>query len=224
MCFGEVDLFGDPIDSEKPAKQKTCDLEFWTGLHAQVGDNTLGNIILGEGLQEELKLPGSNNGGLMYVCAEKLQRGAHGYHLTGTHSPVCDNSVPVYWMPWKSHSTVYAERAWFERSKCAYFMTSQLTGCRFVVTDSQVLHVASNVDFAPSGVTGSPVRDQAEQAVTGGARSRRFSINGREQGYNKCALAFGMRKDGIWTYKALKYKLGDEGGEWVTLITGRLGS
>ena len=224
MCESdsEIDMSGGLFDfdmSDSHPKAKVGDLTFWEKLHTQEGQNTLGNIILSTGLTEELKPPGQNNGGLMYICAVPLAGSTKGYQLIGTHTETHEGSVPVYWMPWKSGETVYAERKWFERSKCAYFLTAQLTGCRFVVTHDYVLHIASNVNFAPAGPLGSSVRDVAELTVTGGQRGRRFSFNGGELGYSKNALAFGMRKDDIWTYKALKYSLGDEGGDWVILIT-----
>jgi hypothetical protein len=122
-------------------------------------------------------------------------------------------------MPWKSGHTVYAERRWFEDSKCDYFLTAQLSGCRFVVTGQHVLHIASDVNNADSGRSGSATRDAAEKVVTGGAWSRRLSINGSDlHGYSHLALAFGIRQsDGSWTYKVLKYRAG-QAGEWSTLI------
>lgn len=187
---------------------------FWNDLAIVQGANTLGYIVLGAGLEEELKPPGQNNGGLRY-CSVK--RSGMQWTLTAATTRQSPTDVSIYWMPWLRGETVYAQRSWYENSVCEYFLTSQLSGCRFVLTKHQVLHIASTAKGAPSGSMGSHLRTQAENEVTGGTRSRRFSINGGDEGYKHYALAFGIKREGIWSYKALRYGSSNM-GEWVTLI------
>jgi hypothetical protein len=102
-------------------------------------------------------------------------------------------------------------------------MTTQLSGCRFVITESRVMHVAS--DVLGAGPEDSRIRDKAELPLVDGARTvRRMSFTALE-GYrsvkkrelNGRALVFGMRTPSGWVYKALWYTTGSTEGTWVTL-------
>ena len=218
---GVFDLFAD-IEFT-PTAQPPCSDEFWNKLRTvAVGPNNLGNIVLlGEfSADQQLRDPGQNHGGLRYACARKFGTG-DGYSITGTVEPQ-EGAVPVYWIPWKSGVTVYAERAWFENSICEYMITSQLSGCRFVVTERHVLHVASNAYGAQDFGPGSRARDFAEHRVTNRDPSRRLSISGRSShlpGYKTYALAFGIKFSDSWQYKALSNKVkGGGDATWVSLM------
>jgi len=213
--------FLDSLPSSTSTKSYTND--FWDALQSANGANTMGNIILVGDFTDQLKSAGNNNKGLKYAGATK-NLGGEGYTVT------CQNesftgSVPIYWLPWLKNETVYAERAWFEKSKCEYFVTSALSGCRFVLTPQHVIHIAAEVCHAGG-------KDGAQNEITkGDPRARKMSVSinaSNEQGYGNyrertergLGLVFGMRRDGIWTYKALKYTLGSTGGTWETMICG----
>lgn len=48
----------------------------------------------------------------------------------------------VYFLPWKMHDMTHVTFDDLNRSNCDYFMTSQFSGCRFVVTNEYIAHVA----------------------------------------------------------------------------------
>lgn len=224
------------------------DIEFWDKLHGQSdGPNALGYIRDDLTLQGELKPPGENNGGLLYVSA--FRKGMS-VTLSGSLMPV-PGSVPAYWLPWKKGATVYAHRHWFERSKCQYFLTTKLTGCQFVITGSMVLHIASDANGALDFDSGSGTRAYARTQIIGDVPYRKMSVtdyrvtgeNQKHFGYGKYkdvkelkdvgdfegvpkdknllrphAFIFGMKqKSGRWIYKALTLSPGSK-GVWETLV------
>jgi hypothetical protein len=211
-------LFGDLDMSQVVSKGPSPTMDFWNKLDYINGKNTLGNIVLASpDFSEQLKEPGKNNGGLRYCKATPFAYGEKGYKITSSTTDDGDNNVALYWMPWKKGMTVYAERSWYENSLCKFFLTAQLSGCRFVLTERHVLHIASDVNGAQDGWSGGAMRTDAENAVTGGAKARRLSCSGwsGDQKYEKVALVFGIkRQGGLWTYKWLNYSLGSEGGDW----------
>lgn len=209
---------------------------FWDELFKQSPHyNSLNDIVQADGLTGQLQDAGHNNGGLLYVSALSSHNGA-GYRLIGSVNEQ-PGSEPVYWMPWKKGRTVYAQRNWYENSKCRFFMTTQFSGCQFVITHNQVLHIAADADGAPDDATGSSARAAARTRVIGDAHHRRLSQSmagsQRKYGYAfdgpkpedeeaprklfKHALVFGMREpNGTWTYKAFTYTLSSH-GVWQTL-------
>ncbi|GJI95556.1 hypothetical protein RugamoR57_22740 [Duganella caerulea] len=72
----------------------------------------------------------------------------------------------VYWLPWSGSpgKGQITEVTWetIEKSGCNYFLTSEFTGCRFVVDDIGVSHVAYGAGNAVAGPTNSAQRDTAE--------------------------------------------------------------
>lgn len=48
----------------------------------------------------------------------------------------------VYFLPWKMHGMTHVTFDDLNRSNCNYFMTSQFSGCRFVVTNEYIAHIA----------------------------------------------------------------------------------
>ncbi|MGP0172717.1 hypothetical protein ACSVIJ_12620 [Pseudomonas sp. NCHU5208] len=159
--------------------------------------------------------------------------------LSGSIEPT-PGSVPAYWLPWKKGTTVYAQRHWFEKSKCQFFLTTKLTGCQFVITDNLVLHIASDANGAFDFDSGSGTRAAARTQIIGSAPHRKMSVTdhrvtGETQkhfGYGKYdnfegrpkdslrphAFIFGMKQNsGRWIYKALTFSPGSM-GVWETLV------
>jgi hypothetical protein len=224
----EVDFGGglfDGIELESTSKPVYTSA-FWEALQrVQPGPNALGNIVLSSTMQMDgLKAPGENNRGLRYVGA-RSNLGERGYFLE-SDTKRFDGAVPAYWLPYKKADVVYAERAWYEDSVCQYFLTTPLSGCRFVLTDTLVMHIASDVGGASE--RDSKVRTRVEEGLTGRhIHVRRFSFTDKERGYhsttldgrlNGKGLVFGMRTpQGSWIYKALRYTIGSGGGTWSIL-------
>ncbi|MBB5190663.1 hypothetical protein HNQ50_001385 [Silvimonas terrae] len=150
--------------------------------------------------------------GVIYVRAIPFWGGS-GHALIGSLEPGPGHSERVYFVPWKKYETVHADRNWFENSNCNYFMTTPLSGCRFVLTHNQVLHVAADASYSPEPPYGTGDRTKAEHAVTGGAPSRRLSQTSSSGGfrYKKTSVVFGMRTPTGWVYKAYRHAEDD----WV---------
>ncbi|WP_448653603.1 hypothetical protein ACSHWC_10920 [Pseudomonas fluorescens] len=85
----------------------------------------------------------------------------------------------VYWLPWRNGQITSATLSDLNRSGCQYFLTSTFSGCRFVVTEDKVAHVA----WLQSGFgSTSGARDLSEWNRLHGARPplmrRKLSITG----------------------------------------------
>src|SRR6478609_10557654 len=109
---------------------------FWSTLKEQTGGkNTLGRISFDSTFA-------SKKNGVLTCCA---------LAFTGGHQIVpceCNLSKMVFYLAYENYKTAAANRADFEgtNSKCEFFLTYPLTGCRFVLTKTQVLHIANNVN------------------------------------------------------------------------------
>jgi hypothetical protein len=195
---------------QKAFRDRDGERAFWNPLlFAANGKNDprMGMISLLDGLQHELRDPGQNNGGLMYIRALPQNGAQPGWNLYGSHIRTT-GSEAVYFMPWKSGTTVYADRSWYEDSVCDFFLTTKLSGCRFAITQTQVLHVAANAMGAKDNHEGSDMRTWAEEMLTGiHGRTRRASQSGKSHkeqgaGYGTLGYVFGMRlPDRKWVYK-----------------------
>jgi len=202
-------------------------MQFWNGLAAATGDNQL-HIMLRDGFgikSEDRKLLSKLPQGEMY-CAAEAGGGGNTLRLDVVEAET-ENAVKVYWLPWRDGETTLADRVDFENSDCSFFMTPRLEGCRFVLTEHQVLHVASNANHAAEGSAGSRTRDYATEQVIGDARSRRLSISTTNINddwagypYEKQAFVFGVKIEDAWKYKALMYLnpqvAGPPFGQWTT--------
>lgn len=228
-------LLSREFDTEEIKPQENegfVDIAFWGSLHTQRdGPNALGFIQDDQTLKDELKAPRQNNGGLLHISA--FHKG-DSFTLSGSLVSL-PGTVPVYWLPWKKGTTVYAQRGWYEHSICQYFLTTKLTGCQFVITAKLVLHIASDANGAFDFDSGSGTRKAVREGIIGNAPFRKMSVTdfrvtsdkGKHFGYGRDsigsaerekdllrthALIFGMReKDGHWTYKSLTYSPGSRG-------------
>ena len=185
---------------------------FWELLKTEMAQDLIGTMSLGPSLLGDLKDPGQNNGGLLWVRAVRNETG---WRLDGTFDRT-DGSVAMYFLPWKEGTVTYAQRSWYEDSVCDYFFTTRLTGCRFVLTPTQVLHVASDAggNRLSKGPEGSKYRTRAEGAVTNWYnKARRHSASGisheqgeTEGGYGGQGYAFGYKTSTGWVYKVYATK------------------
>jgi hypothetical protein len=195
-----------------PKHQET---NFWKLLKlVQAGPNTMGDITQ-QGTALTSELTGTNPQGAILVSATLM--GGGGYQLQKTEEQG-SNVEQVYWLPWKDYQATVATRGDYEGSKCNFFMTTALTGCRFTLTPTQVVHVANSAYEGPG--TASQGRSNVEQNMTGARheRTRRLSIsashNPLDIQYNQHrTLVFGMKlHDGTWSYKI--YRSHPAPGSW----------
>lgn len=125
-----------------------------------------------------------------------------------------------------------------------YFVTSEFSGCRFVVTDEGVSHVSWSAGRPPSRWCGSQaMRDIAEAGnmERQPTQLRRLSItagtsvlekilgeNGTaiipSESYKlktESVMMFGYQENGIWHFKMLKYRKGRSSGSgiWSTFVS-----
>ncbi len=138
----------------------------------------------------------------------------------------------LYWLPWADHNVTHA--TWGNLAGANLFLTSTFTGCRFVVNNNGVSHVAWSA--TGGGVTaGTPAgRDQAEvNAGTGnpnggGLRRTLSSSNvnpGRvnevrnEYGAGEHCVVIGWKHGNIWTFKRLKMDASYMRSHWRTIAT-----
>jgi hypothetical protein len=182
---------------------------FWDELRAvTAGPNTLGDITLqGKKLQGEYDSI-VNPKGKIRIEARPFAFDEPGYQLLATDIDG-PNVKEVYWLPWLKHEVTSAVRDKFEKDSCEFFLTTGLTGCRFTVSPSLVLHVAASAGGGtPDG------RSQAEMLHTGGprdARTRRLSSTNTGaandfyyEGLHR-TLVFGIKRyHGAWTYKIFR--------------------
>ena len=123
-----------------------------------------------------------------------------------------------------------------------YFLTSEFSGCRFVVTEYGVSHVSWSAGRRASTWEGSQqMRDVAEVgamtqvpcfrrrlSISGGpglldallSASGRTNSTASYDGQNERVMIFGYKEGGVWHFKMLTYPIGggSQAGTWTTFI------
>lgn len=195
---------------------KSPETNFWKLLkNVAGGANTLGTIQpFGDVLKKEKGEFFQKGGQALFNEQGKISvearpnAGGGGFLLlaSDTGGPNCAN---VYWLPWMNHAATSAKRSLFE-TDCDFFMTSGMSGCRFSLTPTMVLHVA-NSPFKESNRTPGE-RTMIEEGITGPrpvgtARVVSEAIahpNDTQYNHMYGALIFGMKlHTGNWAYKVL---------------------
>ncbi|GGF90866.1 MULTISPECIES: BLF1 family deaminating toxin [Cysteiniphilum] len=195
---------------------------FWKKLrNITSGPNTIGKIGLTcDFLQSELGEYRQNNQGRILVSATPLNH-AEGYDLRSTLNYGPD-VAEVYWLPWKNHSVTEAMRDEFECSnRNLFFMTTTMTGCRFSITPTSVLHIAHSIDSdaIEENITGPRDHNTRRLLVSPPRHQYDFQYGGRtsNSGYYR-ALVFGMRVDNRYIYKYLD----THQEKWVVMFDERI--
>ncbi|RDK02459.1 hypothetical protein DLM46_12765 [Paraburkholderia lacunae] len=111
---------------------------FWSEVKAATGNNTLGVIRMTGLLDAERSR--TNPAGPLPVSATSV---LGGYELGNVEPHQKGDVQQVYWLPWKNQSCEYVPMTTLTESGCRYFLTSMLTGCRFVVTETYVAHIST---------------------------------------------------------------------------------
>lgn len=205
----------------------TYSTEFWNKLETEVGEATAA-ILQGTGHTVSRNQEGGYQSTLdagFYYCGAAYNPDQTLVTLD-ISAEQAENSVKIYWLPYKKGATTSILRSAYEgEESCRYFMTPRLEGCRFVLTEDKVLHVASDASGAADGSRGSATRDRAVIAVADGKRTRSLSISSNTMSdewtgypYEFQAWAFGFRKDGIWTYKSVIRTSSQTNGTWAIFM------
>jgi hypothetical protein len=124
---------------------------FWEAIQAASGANAMGVIRFDGRLNLEKDTTTNNQGAVFVHAAERTT----GYDL----SVVADNAgnsadiKKVYWLPWKNRSAEKVLLTDLNNSGCDYFLTSMLSGCRFVATEFYVAHISNEQGISDSSVT-----------------------------------------------------------------------
>lgn len=186
--------------------------------------------------------------GVKYFKAERTGEGR--WLLTGANAEDNDRFffTAVYWLPYDAGETTYETRATYENvALLNFFMTFELSGCRFAVNDTHVYHVAFDAGIAKD-LSGNPLskaskanRDRSlllASASHHGGRMRSLSISGDDvDSFNygigpkteSCrAIVFGARgavsRGGeAWVYKAFLFNNGasnpmETGKAWCVIF------
>lgn len=150
-------------------------------------------------------------------------RGDGRYQLDGQENWSIEYCEAVYWLPYVGGRVTSTNRATYEYDENVdFFMTMELSGCRFTITDQSVYHVAYDAGSSGHGGDSSQgTRNAAESRAMNvnlddGINGRRLSISGDDlssYGYgffesDKCrATIIGVRRgyNQEWVYKAFIY-------------------
>jgi hypothetical protein len=168
--------------------------------------------------------------GIRYFKAERSGEGR--WRLTGANAADNDtfHFTAVYWLPYLAGATTSENRATFEGTAgIDFFMTFELSGCRFAVNDSHVYHVAfdaGTTDLGNKQISTPSKRNRdislmSSPGAKAGGRMRSLSISGddEEESFNygiglkteSCrAVVFGSRGAAnrageAWVYKAFLF-------------------
>jgi hypothetical protein len=177
---------------------------FWTAIEAANGANAMGVIRLCGAL--DLEGGALNPQGPVWVHAGERSGNEPGYDLT----PVANNDAgsdeikQVYWLPWKNRSVEKVLNSKLDSSNCRYFLTSMLTGCRFVATDTLVAHVSNEQGTAQEPTTNQAGRDHAESGILMeplATHRRKLSISAVQPEPEKNGMNWGDDWDIVHSYQ-----------------------
>ena len=142
------------------------------------------------------------------------------------------SSHNLYWLPWGDG--VVARATWADLTGTNLFLTSTFSGCRFVVNDTGVAHVAWGTHGGGHPNGSSQGRDYAEITAGsgnpgGGGRRRALSITAAVPGrvneqrvtYNantEQCVVIGWKHGNRWTFKCIKMIIATPmKSRWVTI-------
>jgi len=186
-------------------------MQFWSILPSFVGP-TDRQIILGGRFAEQLS-DTNKKGRTTIVSSHDVANNIT--YLDHEKKAELSSTMELYWLPWQHGEITTATLAELNQSGCQYFLTSTFSGCRFVVTNESVSHVAFSQNVWGHDSTS---RDLAELFMPGPAptRRRKLSITGStvplgDENSSSATYGTGFR-DGIWQGNAvvLGYRTGNE--------------
>jgi hypothetical protein len=209
---GDFSLFGDLDGDTSPSPQIPWSLAFWDRLTTLAGDVSIAQItevIQMGALNPDTPPPAQ---GLIYCRAAPLAGENTKFRIENCQ-PADDGAVKVYWLPWVSGQVTRATMQELDASGADYFVTTKFSGCRFVVTSAEVMHVAADAGVGRLVDVGSANRTAQEDLVRTGQLVRRMSVSAGDQTsqYSAYAFAFGVKRQGVWSFVGFK-RTGAGGG------------
>lgn len=152
---------------------------FWANLASYIGPTAFGVHFI-DGLEAQR----ADGYEVMMNVYDGPGPWAGDYVISDVMYPGALETVHVYFLPWYSGRATKVKISDLNASGCDYFTTSEFTGCRFVVTEQEIMHVAwsggGGAWGEASGAVGtSALRSQAESNAIGntGLRQRRRAIS-----------------------------------------------
>lgn len=244
-AFGDVKYVPIPKEPFNDPRRKG---NFWTDVKEVEGDDYLGGIDMA-GLLGKKMHSVDNPKGKFYVRAS-TEHG--GYVLKICEKNNADVSIAkVYWLPWSSvhdnGGTEYIEIDELKASGCEFFMTSNLSGCRFVATNKYLAHFSCAQKISDKAIEDTEGRASAEQKLNENKNfqpTKRLALSisdisesqsspevwrGGHYSYRRndkgsgIAFVIGIKKNDDWVIKYLKTS--DRGpiyggGTWYTMDYG----
>lgn len=213
-------------------------MAFWANFESYAGKTNFGVKLI-----DKLALPAGKGGWVAGLNMATYSDGKNYYLSNELHHTVAPRLEveSVYFLSWAVDDVT---RVTFETlASFNYFLTSEFSGCRFVVTETGVAHVAWSAGGNRSKGIGTPeLRDGAEKKTLYGDGKflpeyrRKLSFtsgsscpldtdlwnaytDNSSQSYNgDRALVFGRRINGGWHFKVLRYSesAGSENGVWAS--------
>lgn len=142
----------------------------------------------------------------------------------------------VYWLPWQTNEITSVSWRTLYQSGCKFFLTSEFSGCRFVIDSYGVAHVAYWQAIGPVSYNSSQARD-AKEIMLGPTpyRRRRLSITANTSTIGETNTgslsygAYGLQDsrsivcgylnpiNNRWYFKVFMYRAGSLGGTWFNL-------
>jgi hypothetical protein len=208
-------------------------MSFWQNISSYIGKTTFGVK-----LADKLALPADQGGWVAGLTMATYRIGSN-YYLSDNlqHNPL--ERTSVYFLSWAVDDVTKV--SYDTLKDFNFFLTSEFSGCRFVVTEVGVSHVAwSAGGNRAMGIGSQALRDQSEANELGynkfGAPKYRRKMSftqgnsnldtqlvqagtkNASQSYEDGGrvMIFGYRVDGGWAFKALRYdkNTGSETGTW----------
>ncbi len=204
-------------------------MPFWDNLPFFYGPATHTSVILAGDLLQQ------NNVGTSYIGPKYICDYPNGpsYVLDSNIFPGWPVAL-VYWLPWQNNTITAVSWLQLNTSGCNAFLTSEFSGCRFVINDFGLSHIAYWQAIGPIVDNSSAARDYKEATLLGPPSTlrRKLSFTGSIaplgattsisntygwHGPNSRAIVCGYRNlfTGMWHFKVLRYQAGNSaGGFW----------
>lgn len=186
------DIFGfefEHVHNERPAP------EFWQNLSAQLHDADIVGSIDTKFIEDKLAAKGVCN-----IRATKVGNQTRLEIVDGAEAG--EHIQKVYFLPHVLHDISTVSRADLDRSECDFFLTTPLTGCRFVVTKEVVSHVFASAGGNDNSLSRDKAQERAGIPTEGPNLIRSFSASE----YGGRGFACGVKVDGKWAFKTAAVK------------------
>jgi hypothetical protein len=206
-------------------------MPFWNNLPFFYGPATHNSVTLTGDLVQQNNI-GTSYIGPKYIC-----------DYPNGHSYVLDSNLflgwpvaLVYWLPWQNNTITSVTWQQLNASGCQFFLTSEFSGCRFIIDSYGLAHIAHWQAIGPMSFNSSAARDYNETTLGPTPTLRRkLSFTGDTNtlgspnslamtygwyGSNSRAIVCGYKNlyTNSWHFKVLRYQAGNvAGGFWTDM-------